>query len=410
MALARKISVRDIPVRGKRVFVRVDFNVPIARSAVADDTRVRASLPTLRLLLERRARPVLASHLGRPGGRPVPEMSLRPVAGHLAALLGTPVRMAPDCAGEAIESMTHHLPEGEVLLLENLRFHAEEEENADSFARGLAALADLYVNDAFGSAHRAHASVVGITRHLSVSTTGLLMEKEVEALSRLRDCPEKPYVAMLGGAKVSDKIDLILGLMGKVDALLIGGAMAYTFMKARGVPVGSSRVEEDRLDQAGTIMERARSRGVRLHLPIDHVVARSPSPGEATRVTAGSPIEPGQVGLDIGPRTREAFAHEIASARTLFWNGPLGLCEIPPYDEGTRELARAVAAVEAFSVVGGGDSIAAVNRLGLASRFAHVSTGGGAALEFLSGIDLPGLCALSDSPAEPLPGDPVRAR
>jgi phosphoglycerate kinase len=400
--LARKLSVRDLPVGGKRIFVRVDFNVPVARGAVGDDTRVRASLPTLKLLLERGGRPIVASHLGRPGGRPVPEMSLGPVAACLASLLGRPVRTAPDCIGEATETLSRGLPEGEVLLLENLRFHAEEEKNADPFARRLAALADAYVNDAFGSAHRAHASVVGITRHLPVAAAGLLMESEVEALSRLRERPEKPYVAILGGAKVSDKIDLILGLLHKVDTLLIGGAMAYTFLKARGVSVGSSRVEEDRLDHASAILTRATDSGIRLHLPIDHVVARSPSAGEPASTTSGPPIEAGFVGFDIGPRTREVYAQETRRARTIFWNGPLGLCETPPYDEGTRHLARALAEAKAFSVIGGGDSVAAMNRLGLASHFTHASTGGGASLEFLSGLDLPGIVALTDAPDAPL--------
>ena len=402
----RKMSVRDLDVRGKRVFVRVDFNVPLVNGGVADDTRVRASLPTLKLILERGGRPVIASHLGRPKGHVVPEMSLRPVALHLAGLLGTEIRMAADCVGDAAAEMAGGLRQGEALLLENLRYHPEEEANDPEFARRLASLADLYVNDAFGTAHRAHASVVGITRHLPSPAAGLLMDTEIAALTRLREHSDKPYVAVLGGAKVSDKIDLILNLIDKVEAILIGGAMAYTFMKARGVPIGKSRSEDDRIDHANAVLTRAMNSGVRIQLPLDHVVARSPEPGQAWETTPGPAIEDGFVGLDVGPKTRAAYATEIAGARTVFWNGPLGLCEVTPYDEGTRAMARAIAATEAFSVVGGGDSIAAVNRLGLASRFSHLSTGGGAALEFLSGIDLPGVEALADAAAAdaPAPG------
>ncbi len=395
---ARKMSVRDLDVRAKSVFVRVDFNVPLKNGAVADDARVRASLPTLRLILERGGRPVIASHLGRPKGKAVAEMSLRPLAAHLAGLLGTRVHMAADCVGEAIEAQARALGAGEALLLENLRFHPEEEQNDAVFSRRLARAADLYVNDAFGTAHRAHASVVGITRHLPTPAAGLLMEGEIAALTQLADHPDKPYVAVLGGAKVSDKIDLILKLIDKVEAILIGGAMAYTFMKARGVAVGSSRVEDDRIDHAVAIMTRALNSGVRIRLPLDHVVARSPDTGRDSETTPGPRIEDGFVGLDVGPKTRAAYANEIAGARTVFWNGPLGLCEVPPYDAGTSAMAHAIALTDAFSVVGGGDSIAAVNRLGLAGRFSHLSTGGGASLEFLSGVDLPGVLALADAP------------
>ncbi len=394
-----KLSVRDLDVRGRRVFVRVDFNVPLCSGRVADDTRVAASLPTLRLVLQRGGRVVAASHLGRPKGRPVPEMSLRPVAERLGALLGSRVRMAPDCVGPATEALASALATGEVLLLENLRFHKEEEADDAGFAGRLAALADLYVNDAFGSAHRAHASVVGITRHLTTAAAGLLMEREIEALTRLRDRPDKPYVAVLGGAKVSDKIDLLKSLVARVDALLIGGAMAYTFMEARGLPVGGSRVEADRVEAAREIVAAAGRTGVRVHLPIDHVVAPSPGPGAASRITPGPEIEAGLVGLDIGPRTRAAYREAIRPARTVFWNGPLGRFEVPPYDEGTRAIAAAIAGTEgAFTVVGGGDSVAAINRLGLAARFTHLSTGGGASLEFLSGTELPGIAALAEAP------------
>jgi phosphoglycerate kinase len=395
------MSVRDLDVRGRRVFVRVDFNVPLQAGEVADDTRLRAALPTLRHILERGGRPILASHLGRPKGRPDPALSLAPVAARLAGLLGCRVALAPDCVGDETESLARGLREGGALLLENLRFHAGEEACDPVFARRLAALADLYVNDAFGSAHRAHASVTGVPQHLPDPALGFLMEAELEALGRLRDRPQKPYVAVLGGAKVSDKIDLILNLITKVDALLIGGAMAYTFLRARGVPVGSSRVEEERIEHARQITTRAMDSGVRLHLPIDHVVAASPEPGAAFRATAGKEIDDGLVGFDIGPRTREAFAAEIRTAQTIFWNGPLGLFEVPPYDAGTLAVARAITATRAFSVVGGGDSLAAVNRSGIAAGFSHLSTGGGASLEFLAGVDLPGVQALAEAP---LPG------
>jgi phosphoglycerate kinase len=393
----RKMSVRDLDVRGRKVFVRVDFNVPLKDGDVADDTRIRASLPTLKLILDRGGLPVVASHLGRPKGRVVPGMSLGPVAARLAKLLGATVRRADDCVGEGAARMAGALRAGEALLLENLRFHPEEEANEDGFARRLASLAELYVNDAFGTAHRAHASVVGITRHLKTPASGLLMDAEIQALTRLRESPDKPYVAVLGGAKVSDKIDLMLNLIDKVDAILIGGAMAYTFMKARGVPIGGSRFEADRLDHAEAILTRGKNSGVRIRLPLDHVVARSPEPGAPFRTTPGPEIEDGLVGLDVGPQTRAAYAAEIAGARTVFWNGPLGLFEVPPYDEGTAAVARAIAAAPAFTVLGGGDSIAAVNRLGLAPRFTHLSTGGGASLEFLSGVDLPGVVALADA-------------
>jgi phosphoglycerate kinase len=399
--ILQKLSVRDLEVSGRRVFVRVDFNVPLRNGRVADDTRLRASLPTLRLILERGGRPVVASHLGRPKGRTVPEMSLGPVVAPLQTLVGAEVRLAPDCVGPEVEALAANPAPGRILLLENLRFHAGEEANDPAFVRALAGLADLYVNDAFGTAHRAHASVTGVAERLPHPAAGLLMAAEVEALVRLRDHPEKPYVAVLGGAKVSDKIDLIHNLMNQAGTILIGGAMAYTFLKARGVPVGNSRVEADRVEHAAAIITRAMDAGVRLHLPVDHVVAATPEAGAAAQITDGPPIGDGLIGLDIGPQTRQAYAAEIRDARTIFWNGPLGLCEIDPYDEGTRTIARAVAAASAFSVVGGGDSIAAVNRLGLAPHFSHLSTGGGASLEFLAGVDLPGVRVLEDRQRDP---------
>ena len=392
---SRRLPLRDLDVRGKRVFLRVDFNVPLKDGAVADETRLRASLPTLKDILDRGGRVIAASHLGRPRGEPVPALSLRPVADRLASLLGRPVKMAPDCVGPEVEEMARDLSEGEVLLLENLRFHGEEEANDDRFAARLAGLADAYVNDAFGSAHRAHASVVGITRHLPAAAAGLLMDREMEMLHRLREHPVTPYIGVLGGAKVSDKLDLLHILIGHVDAILIGGAMAYTFLRARGVPVGSSRVEPDRVEHAEAILGRARETGVRIHLPVDHVVASSPDPGVPSRATTGPEIEEGLVGLDIGPRTREDFRGQVSKAKTVFWNGPLGLFEISPYDAGTRAVAESIDPGHAFSVVGGGDSAAAMNQLGLADHFTHMSTGGGASLEYLAGIDLPGVLALA---------------
>ena len=397
--IPRKLSVRDLNVRGRRVFVRVDFNVPLDDQRITDDSRIRAAVPTLKLLLEGGGRLVVASHLGRPKGRPRPGMSLRPIADRLTALLERRVRMADDCVGAEVEKQAGDLNAGEILLLENLRFHPGERENDPEFASRLGALADLYVNDAFGTAHRAHASVVGITRHLDPAASGLLMQKETEMLSRLRERPEKPYVALLGGAKVSDKLNLIERLLESVDALLIGGAMGHTFLKARGIAVGTSRVEEDRLDAARTIMTRANERGVRLLLPIDHVAATAPEAGVATEITPDAAIGDGLMGLDVGPQTRRAFDAEIRRARTIFWNGPLGVFEQPPFDVGTRAAAESVASAGAFAVVGGGDSVAAVNSMGLAERLSHLSTGGGASLEFLSGIDLPGLLALSDASA-----------
>ena len=400
----RKLSVRDLQVGGQRVFVRFDFNVPLDGTQVADDTRIRAALPTLRLILEKGGRVVAASHLGRPKGKATAALSLRPVARRLEELIGLPVTMARDAVGDETLKLSRALGEGGLLLLENLRFHPEEEKNDAGFAGRLAELADLYVNDAFGSAHRAHASVEAITRRLSPAAAGLLMDREIGMLGRLRDQPARPYVALLGGAKVSDKLLLLDHLIGKVDAILVGGAMAYTFLRAGGTATGRSRVEDDRIEAAGAIAARARQADLRILLPSDHVVAPSPAPHEICITTPGAAIPEGMAGLDIGPRTRSEFAAALQSARTIFWNGPLGLFEVPPYDAGTLAAARAIAGASAFSVVGGGDSVAAVTRLGLVDRFSHVSTGGGASLEFLSGLDLPGVSALTDAPEGTAPG------
>ncbi|HEV8334997.1 MAG TPA: phosphoglycerate kinase [Candidatus Polarisedimenticolia bacterium] len=392
----KKASVRDLDLRGKRVFVRVDFNVPLEAGRVSDDTRIRASLPTIRLVLEKGGRPILASHLGRPKGKPQPEFSLAPVTEALRPLLGTPVTFSPECVGEAAGRHASALAEGETLLLENLRFHPGEEKNDEGFARQLAALAGAYVNDAFGSAHRAHASVAALCGLLRPAAAGLLMEKEIDFLGRLLGSTPRPYVALLGGAKVSDKIALVRNLMPKVDTFLIGGAMAYTFLASRGIATGDSRVETESVAVASAILEEAKKAGAPIRLPIDHRVADSlESPG-AAQTTEGEAIPSGKVGLDIGPRTVEVFRGELASARTVLWNGPVGLFERPPFDAGSRELAAAIVASGALSVAGGGDTAAALARFGLAERFSHVSTGGGASLEFLSGLELPGVAALTD--------------
>jgi phosphoglycerate kinase len=388
-------SVTDLDLAGKRVFIRVDFNVPIKNGAIGDDTRIRASLPTIRHALEKGATVILASHLGRPKGKPNPEFSLKPVAGRLADLLGRPVEFAEDSVGDAAKRAIEKAGRGGVVLLENLRFHVDEEKNDDSFARQLAELADVYVNDAFGSAHRAHASTEGIVRHMKQSAAGLLMAKEVEYLGRVLEKPDRPFVAVLGGAKVSDKLEVIENLIGRVDALLIGGAMAYTFLKARGVAVGKSLVEEDLLDAAREIERRAAERTLRFELPIDHVVApkvEARSPAETLAV--GDAAIGDRMGLDIGPKTTATYRDIIGGAHTVIWNGPMGVFEIDAFARGTIEVAKAVAAVKGTTVIGGGDSIAAVAKAGVTDRITHISTGGGASLEFLGGRELPGVAAL----------------
>jgi phosphoglycerate kinase len=397
-----KLSIRDLDMTGKRVFIRVDFNVPLADASVTDDTRIRETLPTLRLAIERGARLVLASHLGRPKGKPDPKFSLAPVAARLGELLGKPVAFAADCVGPDPEARSKALREGEVLLLENVRFHPQEEANDPDFSRQLAALCDqLFVCDAFGSAHRAHASVVGITEFVRQAAAGLLMEKELTYLGKAISNPVRPFVAVLGGAKVSDKIEVVQNLMRLADAMLIGGAMAYTFLKSQGLPVGRSLVENDKLDLARSLLEEARRRQFRLRLPVDHVVAESPE-STATRITDIAHTQEGWMGLDIGPKTIEQFSQEIAAARTIVWNGPLGMFEKPAFAQGTLAIARAIAAATvagATSVIGGGDSVAAVDQAGVSSQISHISTGGGASLEFLAGEKLPGVEALSNKPS-----------
>ena len=387
-------TIRDLSLTGKRVFIRVDFNVPLEDGRISDDTRIRASLPTIDHALGQQATVILASHFGRPKGKPKPEFSLKPVAEHLSQLIDRPVAFAPDCVGEPATTAIAQNPGG-VILLENLRFHKEEEANDPGFAKALASLCDAYVNDAFGAAHRAHASTEGIVRFVKDAAAGLLMAAEVEYLSKALKSPERPFVAIMGGAKVSDKLEVIENLLSRVDALLIGGAMAYTFLKAQGLPTGKSLVEDDRLDNARDLLERAKAKGVALELPSDYVVAPKMESGVPAQVlAAGDPAIGDQMGLDIGPETVARFVKIIAGARTVVWNGPMGVFEIDEFAAGTLGIAQAVAAVKGITIIGGGDSVAAVTRTGLADRITHISTGGGASLEFLAGRTLPGVAAL----------------
>ena len=396
--MVRSVEQLDLP--GKRVFVRVDFNVPIDKKtgAVKDDSRIRAALPTIRHAIGKKAKLILASHLGRPDGKLVPELSLENVGARLSQLLGQDVIFADDCVGDGVRKLVSDLREGQVLLLENLRFHPEEERNDEDFARQLASLAEAYVNDAFGTAHRAHASTVGMVKHVPQRGAGFLMLSELKHLQPLLKGAQRPYLAILGGAKVSDKIKVIENLMARVDALLIGGAMAYTFMSARGIGVGASRVEKDKLDLARRVLDKAKQSRVELVLPVDHVVAREPKGGIETRIV-DDPIPDGWVGLDIGPKTVAQYEQRIAGAATVFWNGPMGMFEAPEYAAGTRAVAQALAkatARGATTVVGGGDSAAAIVEMGLADKVTHVSTGGGASLEFLEGRELPGVKVLDE--------------
>jgi phosphoglycerate kinase len=393
-----KLSITDLDLKGKRVFIRVDFNVPFENGRIEDDTRIRASLPTITYALDQGATVVLASHLGRPKGKPNPQMSLRPVADRLADVLDRPIVFATDCVGdEARDAVEQVRRSTGVVLLENLRFHPEEEKNDSEFAKALASLADEYVNDAFGAAHRAHASVEAITHHVRRAAAGLLMQEELRYLGHALESPERPFVAILGGAKVSDKIDVIQNMLGKVDRLLIGGAMAYTFFKSRNVPIGRSLVEDDKLDAARAVEAGAAERGVQLALPVDHVVTDRIADGTAHEVLAVGDARIGdRMGVDIGPATIAAYERAIAGARTVVWNGPMGVFEIEVFATGTNAVARAVASVAGTTIIGGGDSIAAVKKAGLADRITHISTGGGASLEFLAGQVLPGVAALTD--------------
>ena len=390
-------SIKDLDVKGKRVLCRVDFNVSVDKNtgAITDDTRVVKALPTIKDLLDRGGRLVLCSHFGRPKGEPNPKYTLKPVADCLSKHLGKPVAFATDCIGEAALQVVNGLGDGEVCLLENLRYHPGEEKDDPEFCKQLAALADVYVNDAFGAAHRAHASVHGVAKHFTARAPGFLLEKEINYLTKATQNPERPFVAILGGAKVSDKIKVIDNLLAKCDTMLIGGAMAYTFLKAQGLPTGKSLVEEDKVELAKSLLVKAKESGKKLMLPVDHVVAAKIEANVANKVVPADGIPADEMGLDVGPKTRELYAAEIKSARMVVWNGPLGVFETEPFNKGTFAIAEAVAASEATAIVGGGESVSAVKKAQVADKIAHISTGGGACLKFLEGSTLPGIAALA---------------
>lgn len=391
-----KLCIDDLDLKGKRLLIRVDFNVPLdEQGRVTDDTRIRGALPTINYAVRHGARVLLLSHLGRPKGAPSTKFSLRPVAARLSALLGRPVEMADDCVGAQVRAQIDRMAAGQVLMLENCRFHAGEEKNDEAFARALAELCDVYVNDAFGAAHRAHASTVGVTRFVKQAACGFLMQTELEHLGALLDSPKRPFVFIMGGAKVSDKIGILTNLLSKVDSVVIGGGMAYTFLKAQGHEVGSSLVEADRVSMAKETMEEARRAQVAIHLPTDHIIAERVDAQAPARRVEGAILQ-GWLGLDIGPSTVGRYVQAIGGAKTVLWNGPMGVFEMPPFREGTFAIARAVAASGAHSVIGGGDTAAAVAQAGVAEKMTHISTGGGASLEFLEGRELPGIAALSE--------------
>jgi phosphoglycerate kinase len=392
-----KKTVKDIDVNGKRTLVRVDFNVPLdAKSdAITNDSRIRAALPTIKYLVEHGAKIILCTHLGRPDGKVIEELRVKPIATRLSQLIGRPVQIAPDCVGPEVEQMVSRLKEGDILLLENVRFHSGEEANDPAFAKALANLADIYVNDAFGTAHRAHASTVGVTKHLP-AVAGLLMEKELTTLGKLLTSPERPFAALLGGAKVSDKVGLIQNILPKVDFLLIGGGMASLFLKAKGCPVEASLVEVDRMETANSIIAAASGKKCSLLLPVDVVVTTNPQLGTVDKVVLVTEISPGDYIVDIGPQTVQRFSQELRKCRTIFWNGPMGIYETPAFAQGTKAMAELLASLDATTVIGGGSTAEVVEALGLADKMTHVSTGGGASLKFLEGKALPGIDALLD--------------
>lgn len=393
-----KLSIRDLEAQGKEVLMRVDFNVPLKDGAITDDTRIVAALPSIKHLLEGGAKLVLCSHLGRPKGEPDPQYSLQPAAERLAEHLGQPVGFAPDCIGEEAATLRAKLAPGEVLLLENTRFHAGEKGNDPAFAEALAGSAELFVNDAFGTAHRAHGSTEGVTHHVTNSAMGFLIERELEYLQGKLESPEKPFLVIMGGAKVSDKIEVIKSLMDKSDQFIIGGAMAYTFLKAQGYEIGKSLVEDDKLDLALEILQLAKEMGTEFLLPVDTLMTVEFKDGAETRMTGDDGnIEPGWMGIDIGTRAIEEFSKAVAAAKTIVWNGPMGVFEIPAFAKGTEAIAKAVAASDALSIVGGGDSVTAVKKFGLEDEIDFISTGGGASLELLEGKELPGVAALTES-------------
>lgn len=397
-----KLFIEDLDLNGKKVLMRVDFNVPLDENGnITDDTRIQAALPSIIRVLESGGAAILMSHLGRPKGQVKSEFSLKPVARHVSTLLGKDVQMAPDCVGPDVEAMAARLQPGDVLLLENLRFHLAETgkdspEANEAFAAELAKLGDIYIDDAFGTAHRAHASMVGVTKHIAQCASGYLLQKEIQYLGNAVENPQKPFVAILGGAKVSDKIPVIENLLNKTDAIIIGGAMAYTFLKAKGASVGNSLVEEDFIEKAGRFLEEAHKKCVPMYLPIDHVVAKDIKSTEGMQIIEDENIPDGLLGVDIGPETRKIYTEQVTGAKTVVWNGPMGVFEVPEFAEGTFAVARAIAGSDAVSIIGGGDSVSAVKKSGVADKVSHISTGGGASLEYLEGKVLPGIAALTD--------------
>jgi len=387
--------IDGLPIAEKRVFIRVDFNVALDETGqISDDTRIRAVLPTIRYALEQKAKVILASHLGRPKGQVNPKYTMKPVGKRLAELLDVDVILPEDCVGDAVKKLTADMQTGQIMLLENLRFHKEEEANDEVFSKRLASIADVYINDAFGTAHRAHASTVGMVPFVAVRGAGFLMRSEIQYLSKILSAPEKPFVAILGGAKVSDKIGVIENLLSRVDSLLIGGGMAYTFLKAKGIEVGKSLVEEEKIHTARKILDRAETKNIPILLPLDHIIALEASAQAKPSTTQGASIPQDLMGLDIGPKTQARYIQEIANSKTIFWNGPMGVFEIGAFAQGTMALAKAIAQTNAVSVIGGGDSVAAVNKAGVADKITHISTGGGASLEFVEGKELPGIKVL----------------